>query len=770
MKKYEKRLLLVIASLFTIYLLFPIAHIIATPFFLTLWILAISYLTRSYWMFNTQHEKQTYLPLCAGILFSLAIITIPSAVQLQALAIYTYFPIPTILLTIGLGIYLLLYRKTAKITVDTKYIFYRGLVLSAVCSFFLYTPETYRPYRKILIQLNEGNEFLTNNLLMMDYTYESDAAIEENNCDVAITYALKANAHARKLIEKTEMEEQNYQTREIIFNELNHDNTVNYSADAIEMLENYEGEAHLYPISRTYSALYNAYSCKADNLYNQNNLKGALSNYLTAYKYLTTTEIKSQYWQEEKSKALNMIATCYKDLHKAELAVAFYLHAIDHYHKTTGQEAIDLTVSTYYNNLAVLFSTQYDYKTSNRIYEEIITDILKEKQTTEHLEVIIKSYQALTINYLAQDQLKQALQTIEKARKMTKKNDSNYCNFRLTEALCQFRMNQFKDAEATLNECIRCFEDTDPKPVSKIIESSILLGQIELVLAQFKKAEQTLDTSLKLTAKTVGEHTDLYAYNLKILGDLNKMLGQYQAAAQQYQAVLEIYSKNQGILVHNVPLTLISFSDLELIRGNLSQARLHIEDANTMTSAIEKPTTLSHTNILNQAAHVAYHQGRITEADTLYQKVIQLTTKLNFTHSTQYAFALNGLGLVEMNRKNHQQANRYFEESLRLHQQIYSDQSPFTAQVYLNYGILHIREGKLVDAATKLNRSYQINQAFFKANHPIFGDIAVALGDLAVKKGERDLAQQQYQKALTIYNKYFDTTHWKVTETQQKLK
>jgi len=123
-----------------------------------------------------------------------------------------------------------------------------------------------------------------------------------------------------------------------------------------------------------------------------------------------------------------------------------------------------------------------------------------------------------------------------------------------------------------------------------------------------------------------------------------------------------------------------------------------------------------------------------------------------------------------LDRKKYSQADSLFREALALHQQIYSDQSPFTAQVYLNYGILHVREGKLADAATKLNRSYQINQEFFKADHPIFGDIAVALGDLAVKKGERDVAQQQYQKALTIYNKYFDTTHWKVRETQQKLK
>ncbi|WP_353102408.1 tetratricopeptide repeat protein [Myroides odoratus] len=770
MKKYEKRLLQIIAILFSIYLLFPIAHITSTPFFLTIWILAISYFIRSYWIFNTQETKQTYLPISAGVLFALALITLPSAIQLQASEIYVYLPIPTILLTIGLGIYLFLYRKTDKIKVDIKSIFYRGLVLSVICSFFLYTPETFRPYRKILIQLNKGDEFLTNNLLMMDYTYESETAIDQDDCDTAIALALKANRHARELIKKTEMEEQNYQTREIIFNELNQDRTVNLSIEAIELIEKYEGEIHLAPISRTYSTLYSAYVCKADNLYNQLDLKVALANYLTAYKYLTTPEIRLQYWKEEKSKTLNMIANCYKGLNKIELAAAFYLQAIDNYHKITDQEAIDLTVATYYNNLAVLFSSQYEYETSTTIYEKIITDLLKEKQTTIHREIILKSYHAQTINYLAQDNLKLALQTLEKARNIVNKTDSNYCIFRSIEALCQFRMNQFEVAVVTLNECVHCFENTNPIQTFKLIESSILLGQIELALGQLKKAEKTLSTSLKLTAQTLGENTDIYAYNLKVIGDLNKLLGNYRTADAQYQKVLDIYNKNQGILVHNVPLTLISLSDLELIRGNLSKAQLHIQEASHMTLGTKQPTTLSHTNVLNQTAYVAYHQGRLTEADTLYKKVIQLTTKLDVTPSTIRAFALNGLGLIEMDRKNYALSDAMFSESLLFYQQIYSDKSPFTAQVYLNYGILNTREGKLAEAKGKLDRSLKINQQFFKTDHPVFGDIAVAFGDLAIKKGERDLAQQQYQKALAIYNKYFDSTHWKVRETQQKLK
>ena len=721
-------------------------------------------------MFNTQKEKQTYLPLCAGILYSLAVITLPSAVQLQALDIYTYFPIPTILFTIGLGIYLLLYRKTAKITVDTRYIFYRGFVLSAVCSFFLYTPETYRPYRKLLIQLNEGNEFLTNNLLMMDYTHESDAALEENNCDVAIAYALKANAHARKLIKKTEVEELNYQTRAFIINELLQENVEAISPESMKTLLQYEGEEHLYPISRTYSTLCSAYYCKGEKLYTEKQYTKALSNYLAAYSNLTTTPIKSVYWQEQKSDLLNMIGHCYRQLNKIELSAYFFMSALENYNEATNNTDIDLTSSAYVSNLAFLMSSQNGYAESNELLESINVALLKEEQTQEHRKVLLNNYQAQSYNYLALDNLEQAFASIKKAQKLVDPHSSNYCTVQYIVAFCQFKANRFKEAETTIQDCLRCFEETSTSSSLKSIEGRTLLGQIKFALGQFDEAKAQITLVLDLTAKSTGKNNELYAYNSKILGDINKILGHYSIAKQNYTTALEIYNSGQVTQTHNIPLVLTGLADLVLLQANFIEAQSLINQALDDAASTLIPSSPNVAHIYSQAAHIAYHRNNLITADTLYQKSIAITERYNLTQSLLKANAHNGLGLVEMNRNNYMGSNKHFQEALKLYQKIVSDQSPFTAQVYLNYGILHIQEGELVDAATKLNRSYQINQDFFKADHPIFGDIAVALGDLAVKKGEQVMAQQQYQKALAIYNKYFDTTHWKVRETQQKLK
>jgi len=62
-----------------------------------------------------------------------------------------------------------------------------------------------------------------------------------------------------------------------------------------------------------------------------------------------------------------------------------------------------------------------------------------------------------------------------------------------------------------------------------------------------------------------------------------------------------------------------------------------------------------------------------------------------------------------------------------------------------------------------------IDKQFFKSDHDIFADIFVALGDLAKKQGEKEVAQDNYKKALDIYKKKFNEGHWKILATQRKL-
>lgn len=172
--------------------------------------------------------------------------------------------------------------------------------------------------------LNSGHSTFALNIAMMDAIMESESAFDKEDCDGAIHYALEANNYAKTILDYKELEEDDsYQMRVLISRELNDDTIERLNPEALKLFTEYKGEEHLYPINRTYRTLFNAYYCKGENLYTQKQYKKALSHYVTAYNYLTTTPIKSVYWQEQKSDILNMIGHCYRQLNKIELSASF---------------------------------------------------------------------------------------------------------------------------------------------------------------------------------------------------------------------------------------------------------------------------------------------------------------------------------------------------------------------------------------------------------------------------------------------------------------
>lgn len=770
MKKYEKILLLILGVLTLATLLLPGSVYLFACSFLLIWLLGLSYFLGGHSLFYTSKEKEAYLPLFAGLSYGPAVVTLSLSTSLQAPDYFIYFPIPALLLTLGLSIYILIKRKKGGIDAEVRAIFYRGLAISLLSSFFLYTPESFKPFRMVLLTLNKGNSSISDNIRMMHYLHESKTALDQNDCDLAIEYALESNQYGKKLIEITEENNLNAQTREKLFNEMSLNSTIEINSNLEQLFQHDNGEENLSSILRSYTSIYNAYFCKAENLYEQKEYKEALSNYLAAYRYLTTPQIKSQLWQEEKSVALNMIAHCYRQLNNIDLATYFYTKAILNYTEATRKKEIDLTSASYFSNIAFLMTSQNGFAMSNEVFEMINTALLKVEQTPEHKKVLLNNYQAQVINYVALDSLQQAFTYIQKAQQLTGKNSTPYYNVQQSLALCQFKASQFKKAESTIKDCIRYFEETSSSPTVRSIESIILLGQIYFVLGQFEKAEEQLTLALNTTSKSFGKTSELYAYTSKLLGDINKIVGNYSIANQHYQTALDLYNSGQIMQTHNIPLVLASLSDLALLNANFVQAQILADESLHIGATTLIPFSPNTAILYNQSAYVAYHRGNLTTADTLYQKAIVIAENYNLSKSTIKAHALNGLGLVEMGRKKYTEADKYFKESLVLHKDIYSDTSPFTAQVYLNHGILNIREGKLVEAQTKLDQALKINQQFLKSDHPTFGDLYVAYGDLAQKKGQVEIAKTEYNKALSIYKKYFDDTHWKIRELLQKLK
>lgn len=741
--------------------LLPYFRIESILFKLANWLLALSYLFAGFWLFNLKENRKYFLPIASGVSFAFAIIAIPHIIRLNLEQIFYFFPIPNGLLCICLAIYLIAYRKTEKITSNVKNISKRAIIILVISSFFTYMPISFKPFRKVLIAINNGNEHLVNNILMFDFNEESELAIDKGDCDRAIEFALKSNKSGKIWLGIKGDEDE-------LINRLTYDTTTKFSPEIENVIKGFTNPNDLYPISGTYSNLYKAYRCKANAEYDNNNFNEALLNYIIAYKYLITCNHKSNYWDKEKSWALNNIALCYGQLNKNSLADSIYIAAIENYKKVSNTEGIGL--AKLYGNLAFSLSKELQFDYSNKLFQGANYILKKDTSNTDNRKDLVTNYNGLVENYLKQDSLEEALFFSKRAMKFANKTESSYCSTRLYYGVCLFKLNEYQKADSVLKTCLLYYGNQPKNYNQNIAECFLLLSQVNIALAKFDDARKYVNTGIEITIKNFGTNSSRCAGYLRVLAHLNKIVGDYPASEKQYNRVIEIYTNETGNHNNILPSVLAGLANLEITLSKLNSAKIHSDSSLSIASTFLPLTCPSASDLLNEAAYVDYSLGLYRQADTLYRRVIRINNNYGHNSDITIAIALNGLGLIETAKKGFKKANVLFQESLKMHKEILSDNNPLTAIVYLNFGNLCILEGKLSEAEVNLNKALTIDKQFFKSDHDIFADIFVALGDLAKKKNQNTAAKDYYKKALDIYKKKFNEEHWKVIDTQRKLK
>ncbi len=767
MKRYEKILTITVAVVFGMQLL-PNFVGKASLFALSTWLLALSYLIGGYWLFNPKENRNFFLPITAGIAFAVSIIAIPFIIRLILNNTYYFFPILNGLLCIGLTAYLINNRKTEKVTINIKNIFIRAVIILAISSFFTYTPNSFKPFRKVLIALNNGNEYLVNNLLMFDYSEECEDALDKGDCDRAIEFALKANKSGKIWLGITDTEKQNTSTTSEQLNNLIEDSTTKLSPEVEIAIKAFTNQNDLSRISGTYINLYKAYKCKADGEYDNIKFNEALLNYQIAHKYLTDCDHKSKYWSIEKSWSLTNIALCYKNIHKYSLADSFYVSAINNYKSVN--DTIDNGLARLYSHYAFSLSDQLQFEYSNNLFLAANAILRKDTANIDNRKDLVTNYNELAKNYLQQDSLKNAVFFLKRAMKFSNKNEESSCATSLYYGICLYKLNEYQRSDSTLKTCLQCYESKPKNNRQNIAECNLLLSQVNIALAKFDDARKYVKNGIEITTKNYGTNSSRYADYLKVLAHLNKIVGDYSISEKQYNQVIEIYTEELGKQNTKVPQVFSGLADLEIILSKLNSAKAHSDSSLSIASSFLPLTYPSITNLLNEAAYINYCLGLYGSADTLYRKVIRINNNYDLNTDAATAIAFNGLGLIETAKRNYLKADSLFQKSLVLHKKLFTDNNPLTALVYLNFGSLCILDGRLSEAEERINMALKIDKVFFKSDHDIFADIFVALGDLSKEENHNDSAKDYYQKALNIYKKKFNDDHWKVIATGRKLK
>lgn len=739
----------------------------AALFGLAIWVLALSYLIGGYWLLNPKDNKKYFIPIVAGVAFATSLSVLPFTIRVRKESIFEILPLLNAGLFLGLAIYIIIRRNAENVVKLQKGVFIRSAIILTVVGFFSYTPVSFKPYRYILIALNNGNDYLVDNIQMFNYTEEFEDALESGDCERAIDNAEKANEAGKAWLGISSEENDNSKQVEDAIKILESDST-KLPPELNNLLQNFSSQSQLWKISGTFSNLYKAYKCKADEYYENNDYKQALNYYLKADKVLNACDHNSTYWDVEQAYSLNLIALCYKELYIYEYADSLFAEAIEKY--LAVKDTIDSNVAIFYSNVAESMAEQLQFGYSNFLYKASIVILQRDTTNEENKKNVIENYHSLIKNHLQADSLEQALFFIEETFKQIDKASVNFCNTNLYYGLYFYKLSKYKRADEVLTECLDCYKKL-LEPISQnIAENHLALAQVKIALAEYDLAKNNLDNGIKITTKNYGKNSARYANYLKAYAHLNKELGNYEKSEQEYYQVFETYINELGERNRKLPQVLSGLADLEIVLAKFGKAKAHSDSSMSIANYFINLKNPAATELINNAAYVNYCVGLYDVSDSLYQKTININNDYGLQSTAPTAIALNGIGLVMTAKGKYKVADSLFVQTLKLHKEIFTENHPFTAVVYLNYANLKIEENKLKQAKEMLAKSHDINKFFFDKGHDIFADIYFAYGDLAEKERQREKARDYYQKALNIYLDKFDEGHTRVKLTREKLK
>jgi tetratricopeptide (TPR) repeat protein len=737
MRKYEKFIIGIF--IFTIAVqLTPLPNIKNILFWFSIMLLALSYLFGGYNLFKSGNSNK-YVSIIAGFSFFTSLIILPSIIRLEFFSTYKFYPVFNIFFFIALSIYILIKRKSKDKIKDVRSTYIRSAIILIIVSFFCYSPVHFKPYRQIIILLNNGNIPLIGNMEMFNYTNKFDKAIKENDCEQAIYYAEKANQAGKTWLGITQ--------------------------EDIESSENISDFGH---ISGTYDNLYTAYNCKANAYFDNNAYIKALKYYKSAYNSLYECDYYSSYWQEERAISSNIIGLCYKKLQNYEYADSFFIMAIRNHE--IGQNIQNRTLAFFYSNYAESLAEQFQYDYSNSLYnysnEILLSDLNKTKNDID----LIDNYLCIVKNDIQTDSLNEAVAILEALFKLTAANSKSLATSKLYYGLVLSKRSNYLQANEALNQSLEIFTKILEPTDQNIAENHLAIAQINIALANYDLAKINLATGMEITIKNFGNQSARYANYLKTDAHLDKVIGNYKSSEQKLNQVLTIYNTEYGKRNSHLPEVLAGLADVEIVLAKYNSAKNHSDSSIAIASnhfSFEIPGV---TNLINNTAYINYHLGLYRMADSLYRSSIAINNNYKLQSSTQTAIALNGLGLLKTNSKEYTTADSLFTKSIQLHKIIFTENHPLTAIVYLNYSVLKIKENKLQIAKEILNKSLEINKNFFSKEHDVYADIYVSFGDIAKQEKQRNIAKDYYQKALNIYLAKFELNHIKVLLVKDKLK
>ena len=722
------------------------------------------YTISGYWLFKETHLSK-FQSTCLGLIFGISLYVLSERIDLILHSYLIILFIPHVILILILGIQIFKYRHQINIISKSKFIYKRAFVIFGFTSFFLFMPISFKPYRKIVMFLNEGNTLRKANLTMYDHKLSFDEAYKKGNCNKAIYHAEKSNRNGLKWIGINSIDKYNEEKKKskFPFGDLKNSHLLEESEiQRIAITEN-RWPDRLDPIGGTFEALFEAYMCEANNLSSIRETEDAISFYKKAYKVTSDFNRNTNYWNIGKVESLSLLAKHYALIENYDLADSLYIECFESYSKyelKNEKFLVDIVL-----DFGKYLTKRELYSIVDNVYEQTIT--ILDKMSGENASYI-KVYIAMIDNLILTDELETALHYLNKAIKLANKDSLMYCNIQIRESLIDYKKSNFIKSRNNLLRTLECYNNFKEKE-SKQRDIYYFLSYVNYALANYIDTEECISKAIELFKKEQNGTKYLYADLLLVYGKLKIQQGDYTSAKQKIKDASQEYINVLGNDHVQLYECLIWLAEVEYLQSNKNIAIKHLESARKIFNNLDIHVDIGNTDVLFHTAKLEAEIGNYKLADSIYNQILEYNS-VNFRKTTvHYANTLRGLGELQLKLGQYKKAEELLNKALSIYKPIYVNGHPDIAKIYTSLCIIYCQTKEWSKSEEYCNKSFNMLQKKLKSDHYLLGDLFEAKADMLSKQNKKSEALLNYKKSITIYRSIFGDKHRKIQIFKTKI-
>jgi CHAT domain-containing protein/tetratricopeptide (TPR) repeat protein len=228
---------------------------------------------------------------------------------------------------------------------------------------------------------------------------------------------------------------------------------------------------------------------------------------------------------------------------------------------------------------------------------------------------------------------------------------------------------------------------------------------------RYADAEPLYKRGLEIREEALGADDLLVGNSLNNLGNLYMTLGRFDTAEPLFRRSLEIREKKLGAGDPAVALALNNTAELYSFEGRNAEAEPLLRRAVAIEERIPENADLGAT--LNNLGGVLLAQKKLSEAESLYSRSLEIRERLFGPEHLDVANSLNSLGNVYQTEGRSAEALPLYERSLTIIEKTLGPEHPQLVAVLNNLATLHFGAGEMVAAAALFDRSIQNLQRQF---------------------------------------------------------